>query len=234
MRLSTAADFLTIRRLEKVPFLFHGFGTRNWKERDFEKRPEWKNFTPVFLDQIHSNLVHFIDEIPQKNPKGDAMITHLPFLFLIIRTADCLPVLIVDEQRKVIAAVHCGWRGTQKKVVQEVILDLKIHYGCSPSSLLVAMGPHIKTDCYEVGEDVRHSYEQGIFSPEIFRPHPYRDKKYFLDLKEANASQLLDAGAKKKNIYSLDICTHCESNLPSYRRDAQKAGRMLSFIGMSF
>lgn len=234
MRPSTADHIFTIPRLEKTPFLFYGFGTKNWKEEDFKERPEWKKFSLVFLDQIHSNIIHFIDKVPGKNLKGDAMITGLPFLFLIIKTADCLPILIVDEQKKVIAAVHCGWRGTRKRVIQRAVQDLGNHYGCSPPSLLVAMGPRIASDCYEVGEEVRLSYEQEGFSAEIFRPHPHRRIKYLLDLKKANFIQLLESGVKKRNIHSLDICTHCDKAFPSFRRDGKKAGRMLSFIGMSF
>lgn len=234
MQPSNPVDFFTIPRLEKIRFLFHGFGTKNWKEKDFEKSPEWKNFKPVFLDQIHSNVVHFVDKVPAENLKGDGMITHLPFFFLIIKTADCLPVLIIDERRRLIAAVHCGWRGTRKKVVQRVIQSLETHYECSPSSLLVAMGPRIGKDCYEVGEDVRQGYREEGLSSDFFFPHPHRDKKYFLDLKKSNFFQLLDSGVQEKNIYSLDICTHCDQRFPSSRRDGEKAGRMLSFIGMSF
>lgn len=234
MKLSTPDDFFIVSRLEKIPFLFHGFGTRNWREKNFKEKTEWKNFKLIFLDQIHSNVIHFVDKVPDKNLKGDGMITNLPFLFLLIKTADCLPVLIVDEMRKVIAAVHCGWRGTRKRVIQGVIQDLENHYGCFPSSLLVAMGPRIGNECYEVGEDVRESFEEQGFSPVFFRPHPYRKRKYFLDLKEANYSQLLGLGVQEKNIYSIDICTHCQKMFPSFRRDGEKAGRMLSFVGMSF
>lgn len=234
MKLSNPRDFFTVARLEKIPFLFHGFGTKNWKERDLKERPEWKNFKLIFLNQIHSNVIHFVDKIQDKDLRGDGLITDHPFFFLIIKTADCLPVLVVDELRKVVAAVHCGWKGTQKRVIQRVIQDLENHYGCLPSSLLVAIGPHIGSECYEVGEDVRGKFEEGGFSPEFFRPHPDRKRKYFLDLKKANFSQLVSLGVQEKNIYSIDICTHCRKNLPSFRRDGEKASRMLSFIGMSF
>lgn len=233
-QISIPDDFFTIPRLEKIPFLYHGFGTRRWKEKDFKKREEWKDFKLIFLDQIHSNVIHFVDKVPDKHLKGDGMIADRPALFLIIKTADCLPVFVVDELRKVIASVHCGWRGTRKRMIQRVIQGLESHYGCSPTSLLVAMGPHIGNECYELGEDVRKSFEEEGFSPEFFRPHPRREKKYFLDLKNANTSQLLDLGVQDKNIFSLDICTHCLKDLPSFRRDGKKAGRMLSFIGMSF
>jgi YfiH family protein len=223
-----------IPRLEKVPYLIHGFGTRKWEDNDYHNRPEWKEFKLVFLDQIHSNIIHVIDSIPEEKLKGDAMITGLPFLLLIIKTADCLPVLVVDEAQKVIAAVHSGWRGTSKRVVQKAIQRMKDQYGCHPSSLLVALGPCIAPECYEVGENVYQSFEEGGLSTEFFRNHPLRRKKYLFDLKGANVSQMVSVGVEEKNVFSSGICTHCQESLPSFRRDKDKAGRTLSFIGMSF
>ena len=114
MSVKSGSLYSRIPRLEQIPLLIHGFGIRKWKEDDYQNRPEWKDFKLVFLDQIHSDIIQVIDNIPEEKLKGDAMITGLPFLLLIIRTADCLPVLIVDESQKVVAAVHCGWRGTSK------------------------------------------------------------------------------------------------------------------------
>jgi len=222
-----------ISRLEQIPYLIHGFGIRKWKEDDYENKPEWKDFKLVFLDQIHSDIIQVIDNIPEEKLKGDAVITGLPFLLLIIKTADCLPVLIVDESQKVVAAVHCGWRGTSKRVVQKVIQRMKDLYGCHPSSLLAALGPCIGHECYEVGENVYHSFEQEGLSTGSFRNHPLRRRKYLFDLKGANLSQMVSVGVEEKNVFSTDICTHCHENLPSFRRDKDKAGRALSFIGMS-
>lgn len=226
--------FITIPRLKKIPYLIHGFGMQKWEENDFRRRLEWKNFRRLFLDQIHSDIIHFIEKNPKRELKGDAMITSLPFLLLIIKTADCLPILIVDEFRKIIAAVHCGWRGTSKSVVQKVILGMNGHYSCQPSSLLVALGPCIEQECYEVGEDVLQSFEKEGLSTEFFKDHPLREGKYLFDLKGANLSQMSHLGVKEKNVFPTDICTHCHSSIPSFRREKDKAGRMLSFIGMSF
>jgi len=219
--------------MEEVPYLIHGFGTRRWKDSDFKRRPEWKDFKLVFINQIHSDIIRIIDTVPGENLKGDAMITDLPFLLLFIKTADCLPVLVVDRVRRIIAAVHCGWKGTSKRILQRVIQRMKEHYGCRSSSLLVAMGPCIGHECYEVGEDVFQIFKEENHSREFFRPHPLRRRKYFLDLKGANLLQMVSCGVNEKNILSIDSCTHCDENFPSFRRDKNKAGRMLSFIGMS-
>lgn len=226
--------FLTVPKLEKITFLSHGFGTFIWKIQDFKKRPEWENFRLIFLRQIHSNVVHPVVESFKNDCQGDAMITDRPHLLLIVKTADCLPVLMADKGKRVIAAVHCGWKGTSKSVVQHVVKALKRYYGCSPPSLFVAMGPHIGKECYEVGGEVMKSFEEAGLSLDFFYPHPQQKGKYFFDLKKANVSQLLSLGIKKENIFPLDFCSHCRPDFPSYRRDGKEAGRVLSFIGMSF
>lgn len=234
MKSSLSPPILMIPRWERISFLYHGFGTALWKVKDFKKRPEWREFRLVFLNQIHSNVVHRVDDSFGHTVEGDAMITDRSHLFLIIKTADCLPVLMVDPSKKVIAAVHCGWRGTLMRVIQHVVRALEHHHGCLPPSLLAAMGPCIEKACYEVGEDVVKASEDAGLSLEFFHPHPRQKGKYFLDLKEANVSQLASLGVKKENMYFLDICSHCHTDFPSYRRDGKKAGRALSFIGMSF
>lgn len=227
-------DFFTIPQLVHIPYLIHGFGTIKWKETDFVKKPGWEGFQLVFLDQIHSDFIHSIDRIPKKNLKGDAMVTDIPYILLIIKTADCLPVLIVNESPRAIAAVHCGWRGTRKRVIQRAIQRMRDHYGCHPSSLLAALGPCIGSECYEVGENVPKSFKEEGHSADFFRKHPLRKGKHLFDLRKANVSQMVSFGIKKNNIFSIDICTHCRKDLASFRRDKNKTGRVLSFIGMAF
>lgn len=233
MQSSASPAFLTVPQLEKIPFLHHGYGTSLWREQDFKRRPEWRDFRLIFLHQIHSDVVHSVDDSFDNNIEGDAMITDRPHLFLVIKTADCLPIFMVDERQRVIAAVHCGWRGTRKRVIPRAVRALERRYGCSTPSLLVAMGPCIGRDCYEVGEDVVRLYREAGVPLNFFRIHPERPSQYLFDLRAANLSQLLDLGVKKANIFSVDVCSHCRLDFPSYRRDGKSAGRMLSFIGMS-
>ena len=234
MKFPVSPPFLTVPSLEKISFLSHGFGTAIWKIQDLKKRLEWKNFRLIFLRQIHSNVVHSVDESFKNKCQGDAMITDQSNLLLIIKTADCLPVLMVDKGKRVVAAVHCGWRGTHRRVIQHVVRALMLHYGCSLPSLFVAMGPSIGKECYEVGEEVMRGFEEAGLLLDFFHPHPQRKGKYFYDLKKANLSQLLSLGIEKENIFSFGFCSHCRPDFPSYRRDGKEAGRALSFIGMSF
>jgi YfiH family protein len=218
--------------LEKIPFLIHGFGTIHWNEDDFKKNPGWRNFRLITLIQIHSDIVRLVEKNTGRELRGDAMITAQPLRFLVIKSADCLPVFLVDEEKRVIAACHCGWRGTHKRVIQQVIKSLIDQFRCSVSSLLVGMGPCIGRECYEVGEEVLGDFKAGGLSLDSFLAHPDRKGKYCLDLKQANVSQLVELGIQESNIHSLNICTHCQNQFSSYRRDRKKNGRMLSFIGM--
>lgn len=225
---------LKIPSWEGIPFLIHGFGTKHWREKDFKKHKELRNLRLVFLRQIHSDIIHVIDQIPAQRLTGDAMLTRQKGVLLGLKTADCLPVLMVDRKQKAVAAVHCGWKSTSQSVIQKVVWSMELHLGCDPSSLLVAMGPCIGRNCYEVGADVRREFERKGLSSEPFIPHPSKSDKYFLDLKRANRNQLVEVGVGESNISEVDLCTHCEDDLLSYRRDKKCSARMLSFIGLSF
>lgn len=226
-------ELITIARFGQIPFLHHGFGDADWRVRDFRARRDWKDFKLLFLKQVHSHIVHFIRRVPGAGLRGDAAVTGLPRIFLIIKTADCLPVLLVDEKKRVIAAVHCGWKGTALRVLEKVVRGMKTQYGCEPAALLAAFGPCIGRDCYEVGEDVKKRCVAEDFPNFLFRPISGSKRKFLFDLREANRLQLMNQGINPRNIFSADLCTHCDTRFSSYRRDREDAGRMLSFIGLS-
>ena len=226
--------FLTSPLLNQVPFILHGFGTRHCGERELRSLEPWNNLEPVELRQCHSDRIHIISRKPNAPLEGDAMISSLPGLLLIIKTADCLPVLMVDPQRKIIAAAHCGWRGTAARLLAKVVLTLIDVFGSQPLDLKVAFGPCISPQCYEVGEDVRQVFGQARFSlnEDLFRPHPEKAGRFLLDLRLANRTQLLAAGVKPENIEEIDICPHCQADFTSWRRDKNSAGRLLNFISL--
>jgi YfiH family protein len=227
------SSVIKIPQLKRLPFLRHGFGDFTWGEKDLRELADRLGFKPIFLNQVHSDVVHFIDEVPQRRLRGDAAVTRLPGLLLVIKTADCLPVVLVEEKRRVIAAVHCGWKGTSQGVLKKVVLGMKERYGADPAAILAAFGPCIREGCYEVGRDVRRAFAVSGFPASLFRPITGRSDKYYFDLRSANRLQLLKLGVKAKNIFSIDICTHCDPKYPSYRRDKDECGRMLTFIGLT-
>jgi len=223
---------ITIARLEKIPFLVHGFGDSASSAAGLSEVLSRNSLRPIVLRQVHSDTVHFVDRVPPESLRGDALVTRTPGLLLIVKTADCLPVLLIDEGRRVVAAVHCGWRGTLNGVLEKTVKGLGVHYDCDPGRLLAGFGPCIGAGCYEVAEDVRERFLRAGFPAYLFRPVPGRPGKHLFDLAAANHLQLLGAGVDERNIFATGVCTHCDPRYPSYRRDAQRAGRMLSFIGL--
>jgi YfiH family protein len=229
----TIKNVLTIPVWNDIPFLVHGFGDKTWKEQDLEEHPRFRDLTPIYLQQIHSDILHIVQSIPEGILSGDALITDKPGMLLVIKTADCLPALIVDPEKRVIAAVHCGWKSTSQKLAQKVVTSMEEHFHCDPSSLLAAFGPCIGKDCYEVGGDVKLRFQERGLKEDVFLPHPLHIGKYYLDLRLSNKHQLEEAGVRGSKIAMVDLCSHCEENLYSYRCSPQYEGRMLSFVGLS-
>jgi polyphenol oxidase len=216
--------------------------------------------TPIVtLRQFHSNLVVIAcagDADCDRPRKADGVITAEPGVLIAIQTADCIPVLIADRKRRVVAGFHAGWRGTVKRIVELGVGKMRLEFGCRPEDLIAAIGPGVGQCCYAVGEEVISEFEsQFIYARELFREvfdsDPVR-KKYpmlfltqrapghspigpgmHLDLIEANRRQLLDAGLKASAISVTGGCTSCHTDLFfSHRASQGHAGRMMSVIGI--
>lgn len=225
-------------------------GSHGPAESIFLKRPL------ATLRQIHSDIVHRLDAIPDGPLVGDGMITATPGILLAIQTADCLPIIIVDAKHRSVGVFHAGWRGTVQRIVEKGVGEMYRHFGSRPRDLKVAIGPGIQGCCYEVGEEVRTKFEsQFDYGSKLFREvkesdpvrekypllfltarapgHSELPKKIFLDLVEANRRQLLAAGVPKKNIESSLLCTSCHPEaLFSYRAEKGKTGRMMAVAGI--
>ncbi len=224
--------FLTAPRLEEMGGLVHGFGNAGWSEADFLDFAASKGLRPVIMRQIHSDVIHRLEAVPAGKLEGDALMTNVPGLLLVVRTADCLPVLLVDEENWAVAAVHCGWRGTQKRILEKAVLAMGRAYGSQPEDLQAALGPCIGSACYEVGGEVKESFGAAGFPDAVIKPVPGRAGKHLLDLLRANAWLLGELGLKKSNVWTADTCTHCDPGLLSYRRSKGEPRRMYNFIGL--
>ncbi|MFC2157154.1 peptidoglycan editing factor PgeF [Acidobacteriota bacterium] len=227
-----AESLITIPEFSALKPIFHGFGQKEWTEDCFSRIDELKNLQPVVLKQIHSDTIHTIEGVPEKKLEGDALITCVPGLVLVVRTADCLPVLLTEKDGKAVAAVHCGWRGTEARILEKAVQKLLDKSGCRPESLLAALGPCIGPECYEVGEEVLQSFLDSGLPRESFQPASENPGKYILDLKGANTLQLKNAGLRTNQIFQADGCTHCLSSLLSYRRNRDEHSRLLNFIAI--
>lgn len=234
--------YLAVPRLAAVAGLVHGFGDSRWDEADFLAFAGTQGMTPVIMRQLHSDVIHRLDAAPARKLEGDALMTDAPGLLLVIRTADCLPVLLLDEAHRAVAAVHCGWRGTEKRILEKAVLAMGEAYGSRPGEMLAALGPCIGSACYEVGPEVRDGFLKAGFPETFFAPRghtpevrvPLLKPKYLLDLRAANAYLLDRAGVKRERIIPAGpVCTHCEPRLLSFRRNPHDPRRMFNFIGLS-
>ncbi len=220
--------------LDQFPFVVHGFGTKYFQEKEMKELSRLKNLKPVFLKQAHSDRFHFLKDDPDFLLEGDGLITSSPGLLLSVKTADCLPVLLFDPINRIVAAVHCGWRGTAARLLEKIICFLINSFNTKPENLLIVFGPCISRDCYEVGEEVRLLFNQAGFPLEgnLFRPNPEKSGHFYLDLRLANRLQLLPLGVEPEKIEEIDLCPHCHRDLLSFRRDRVRRHRLFNFIAL--
>ena len=157
----------------------------------------------------------------------DAVITDLKNACVAVKTADCVPILLFDPKRKVVAAVHAGWRGTVQNIVSMTINKMVKEFGCEPCDLFAGIGPSISPEVYEVGEEV---WTQ--FDPEFYKAtNPVKPDKRLLDLWSANYHQLIMAGVPSDQIEIARICTWSDPvQFFSARRDGLRTGRMATGI----
>lgn len=228
------AGYSTVPRLAEIAGLVHGFGGAGWSEADFLAFAASRDLRPVIVRQLHSDTIRRLTGVPAGKLDGDALMTNMPGLLLVIRTADCLPVFLVDARNRAAAAVHCGWRGTEKRILEKAVLAMVRSYGSEPGVMLATLGPCIGSACYEVGPEVRESFLRAGFPLEVLTDVPGRPGKSLLDLRAANIWLLDGMGFMKNNILDSDpACTHCEPGLLSYRRDPADSRRMYNFIGFT-
>ena len=280
---SKGIELLQAELLKKIPWLVHGFSTRiggrsrlggkpalNLGFTDWDSRPAVTANRRLLLEalgaprmplavlrQVHSDVVHVISALPGEPPAGDAVATRQPGLLIAVQTADCVPILLADTARRVVAAVHAGWRGTLARVATKTLGRMRLEFGTRPEDVVAALGPSIGRCCYEVGPEVAKvflsqfagaaEWFDGPFArlaeddepnplpwlnmmPPGHQPEPERVK---LDLRAANRWQLVDAGVSPRRIAVSALCTACRTDLLfSYRREGAGTGRMMAVIGI--
>lgn len=214
-------------RARSLPFP-HAFGTKTGKiERG----------GLVLMRQVHGSECRLVTEAELgKTIDGcDALITDRPGVPIAVKTADCTPILLCDPKKRVIAAVHAGWRGTIKGIAPYVFRRM-VDMGCAPENILAAIGAAAGFCCYEVGEDFRLEVEKalgGDICSMFVRPYigdgeggvcsMSRRKPLHADIPSLNAYLLCQGGAKRENISVLGRCTICESEIfNSYRATGLK------------
>ncbi len=280
-----SVNILHAESLSRIPWLVHGFSTRQggvskvyggkalnlcFTKHDSRQAVETnrdlflaklglsqKQPCPLItLRQIHSDIIHCVSDLGSNEPAGDGMVSQTPRLLLGVQSADCLPVILADKKRKAVGIFHAGWRGTLKRIVEKGAGEMRRWFGTLPRDIRAAIGPGIHGCCYEVGPDIRESFEsQFEYGPRLFREieesdpvrekypmlfltarapgHSELPKKIFLDLPEANRLQLLAIGVPAKNISVSALCTACNpDSLFSYRAEKGFTGRMIGVVGI--
>ena len=191
-----------------IPFQTHGTEIREIDEAFFQLSP--------------TNKAEFLNGV-------DALITRIPNVCIGVTTADCVPLTFSDPVQKVIAVAHAGWRGTCARIAERTVQIMIEKCDSNPFDILVAIGPSISANVYEVGKELVESFENSGFETEqIFEK---RNNSIYLDLWKANQLALEKAGILPKNIEVAGICTFTEhERFFSARRLGIKSGRMLSGI----
>lgn len=161
----------------------------------------------------------------------DATFTAEKDIFLCVTTADCVPLLVYDTEKQVIAAIHAGWRGTAGRIVEKTIVAMRETYGCNTENMLVGIGPAINVENYEVGDEVVQQFVDAGFDLSGVSLRKSEFSNLHIDLKKINRRELLRLGVPEKNIEKTSYCTFTNEKLFfSARRQTVHSGRMLSGI----
>lgn len=160
-----------------------------------------------------------------KFESADALITDEPGVCLVTFFADCVPVFLLDTERKVISLVHSGWRGTAAGIVRKAIAVMRRDYKSKPENILAAIGPSVGVCCFEVGDEVKDVFEKEFGKETV----EYFGEKPHVNMQAAVKKQLFSEGVF--NVIDSGICTYCNSKLLfSHRKTKGKRGNLAAFM----
>jgi YfiH family protein len=183
-------------------------------------------------------LVHSADVLIAESPRpageppqrADAILTDRQDITLLLRFADCVPILFYEPQKHVVGMAHAGWLGTLRGIARATVQRMVSHYGCEPGAIRAAIGPAIGADHYEVGPDVVSRFRDSL-GAEADTILQSRDGRTYLDLWEANRRQLASAGVEHVEVSG--ICTACQlDDWYSHRAENGRTGRFGAIIAL--
>ena len=209
----------------------------------------------VLSDQVHETKVHVAtkedcqgENLRERKLKGiDGLITNQEKVALCTSYADCVPLYIVDKEKKAIGHSHSGWRGTVGKMGKKTLEKMEKQFGTKADDVSVVIGPSICQKCYEVSQDVKDAFEDFVDSDLIAKKQNIEkeyvenmidavflkkdNQKYNLDLWLANQLIFMEAGVKKENISVSCMCTCCNHEIfYSHRASCGKRGNLAGFL----
>ncbi len=241
----TESPYLTIPAFDTMNGIIHAFTTRQnglgVKNNGIKSPGDWDAVAEAFavspdrvvtVNQVHGdNIVVINDENYRvlNTVQADALVTRAPEIAIGVETADCVPVLLFDPVTRAIAAIHAGWRGMVKKIIQKTMTRMQHQFGSDPARMIAAIGPAIGPECYEVDEPVMGPMREAFpFWQDVAKPHGAG--RWSLDLVKTNKMELVRIGCAEKNIHALGLCTSCRKDLFYSFRAEGRTGRMLSVI----
>jgi YfiH family protein len=190
--------------------------------------------------QVHGNNIISVEKKPDKRTPFtlehtfngfDSLVTDQPGITLMVRVADCIPIIFFDTVKKVLAVVHAGWKGTLGEIAAKTVKEMVNRYSSRACDIKAGIGPSIGPCCYYVQKYVADLYYNKFSDAEIFIK---KEKNgFFIDLWEANRLQLIMQGCREENIEISALCTSCNSHLFfSNRREQGKTGRFGLLAGL--
>lgn len=217
-------EYKIFKELEKYGFFavqsttILGNMRENSNVQEFLKKTNSGNLKVVKATQTHSSNILVVDENTDIDNlyNYDGFITNNKDFVFLAYYADCLPIFMIDKEKKIMALLHSGWRGTDKGIIKECINIFKNKYFSSLEDIVVVFGACISKNNYEIKEDLamelkkKHNFDTMII---------YKNNKIYLDLQEFNRQLALNEGILDKNIYKNNYCTYSDTEFYSYRRD---------------
>lgn len=159
----------------------------------------------------------------------DAVMTDLKGICIGVSTADCVPVLLYDKKKSVVAAIHAGWRGTVENIVKKSLQAMHDRYGCNYNDIKAIIGPSISKEAFEVGDEVYDKFATKGF--DMKRISCIIDNRWHIDLWEANRMQMMELGVPEERIIVSGVCTYFNyEEFFSARRLSVNSGRIYSGI----
>ncbi len=184
--------------------------------------PSIKSF--CMMDQIHGTKITWISKAPENTIEivkdSDGLVTTLPGVALVVRTADCLPLLFSKPDGSVRGALHCGWRGLEGSIIQKALTEMELN-GFPPEDMLFVAGPSICGNCYRVGEEFKR-LSLGRFLKA-------GNNGLYLSLKKVAKERLSERGALEENIKLIPFCTYENPSIFFSHRRGDR-GRQLSIV----
>ena len=182
--------------------------------------------------QVHGETVGVVDEQDKDTvrPATDALVSQTPGMLLMLRFADCTPIMLYDPQKQVMGLAHAGWRGTVLKIVRKTVSTMIDRFSSHPSHIIAGIGPAIGPCCYEVGQEVVDAANDAFpRTPGVLVRQP--NGRWHFDMWAANRSQLEEMGVQQ--IETAGICTACHvDEYFSHRAERGRTGRFAATIGL--